>query len=64
MTLSLQGKGIIIIQGFKYFATHLRGREELVCSVVNEPSLPILLSTATSPSSSLARDVPLLPSEP
>ena len=24
-------------QGFKYFATHLRGREEMVCSVINEP---------------------------
>ena len=28
-----------ILQGFRYFATHLRGREEMICSVINEPSV-------------------------
>ncbi len=55
-----------LFQGFRYFATHVRGREELVCSIINEPSLPILLSTSTSPSSSFVRNsgAPLLPKEP
>ena len=42
------------LQGFRYFATHLRGREELICSVINEPSVPILLSATSSPASSFA----------
>ena len=28
-----------VVQGFKHFATHMRGREEMVCSIVNEPSV-------------------------
>ena len=29
----------LLLQGFKYFATHLRGREEMICSIINEPSV-------------------------
>ena len=35
---SLQ-RTISLLQGFKYFATHLRGREEMICSIINEPSV-------------------------
>ncbi len=47
-----------MVQGFQYFATHLRGREEMVVSVINEPSLPILLSATNSPAASFASKDP------
>ena len=30
------------LQGFKYFALYLRGREELICRVLNEPMVSAL----------------------
>ncbi|XP_031565577.1 uncharacterized protein LOC116300779 isoform X2 [Actinia tenebrosa] len=39
------------LKGFKYFALYLRGREELICKVLNEPMSPEILSYYTSPSS-------------
>ena len=57
---------LTILQGFLYFACHLRGREEMICSVINEPSVPILLSASNSPASSFAqqRSVDQLPKDP
>lgn len=34
---------------------HLRGREELICSVINKPSIPILLSASNSPAVSMTQ---------
>lgn len=59
-------RNVIICQGFLYFACHLRGREEMICSVSNEPSVPILLSASNSPASSFAlqSSADQLPREP
>ena len=32
------------LQGFKYFALYLRGREELICRVLNEPMVSALIN--------------------
>ncbi|XP_027054911.1 uncharacterized protein LOC113681966 isoform X2 [Pocillopora damicornis] len=43
------------LKGFKYFALYLRGREELICRVLNEPMSPEIWSYYTSPSSEKTR---------
>ncbi|CAI8051197.1 hypothetical protein GBAR_LOCUS28040, partial [Geodia barretti] len=40
------------VKGFQHFATHMRGREEMICSIVNEPSMPIIQSATNSPAAS------------
>eukprot|EP00731_Ephydatia_muelleri_P030347 Em0021g870a len=42
------------VKGFKYFVMHIRSREEMICSIINEPSVPILLSASNSPSNSFS----------
>ncbi|XP_028404992.1 uncharacterized protein LOC114527502 isoform X2 [Dendronephthya gigantea] len=39
------------LKGFKYFALTLRGREELICRVLNEPMSPEVLQYYRSPAS-------------
>ncbi|CAB4012702.1 Hypothetical predicted protein, partial [Paramuricea clavata] len=39
------------LKGFKYFALNLRGREELICRVLNEPMSREVLQYYTSPKS-------------
>ena len=39
-------------QGFRFFAMHIRGKEEMICSIVNEPTVGefrILSTTLLSP---------------
>ncbi|XP_022797492.1 uncharacterized protein LOC111335740 isoform X4 [Stylophora pistillata] len=43
------------LKGFKYFALYLRGREELICRVLNEPMSPEIWSYYASPSSEKSR---------
>ncbi|XP_032230912.1 uncharacterized protein LOC5506625 isoform X2 [Nematostella vectensis] len=43
------------LKGFKYFALYLRGREELICRVLNEPMSSEILSYYTSPTSGKMR---------
>lgn len=45
-------------KGFHHFSTHLRGREEVTVSVVNEPSVPVVLSAqGASPGFSLNQSI-------
>ncbi|XP_065887840.1 uncharacterized protein [Dysidea avara] len=46
---------ISCVKGFRYFAMHIRGKEEMICSIVNEPTVPILLSAFNSPASSFTQ---------
>ncbi|XP_068689729.1 uncharacterized protein [Montipora foliosa] len=43
------------LKGFKYFALYLRGREELICRVLNEPMSPEVWSYYDAPSSEKTR---------
>jgi len=27
------------MQGFRFFAMHIRGKEEMICSIINEPTV-------------------------
>ena len=45
-------------KGFRNFSTHLRGREEMTVKIVNEPSVPVVLtSQVASPGFSLNQSI-------
>ena len=45
-------------KGFRHFSTHLRGREEMTVKIVNEPSVPVVLSSQfASPGFSLNQSI-------